>query len=357
MKEKLLSIFCVLFVAVNANAQLKPYDFSDGKLFYKITNADAKEVYVVSEKARGKYTTKLEGEINIPEQVVNEDGVEFVVKGIGNQVFYMCEDISGVTFPGTLEKIGDKAFLGCHNIVSLTVPGNVKKIGKWAFMSCARLEDINVDSENASYSSYNGVLYDKDAKKLIQCPCGKAGFYEIPATVEEIGGQAFYGCTKLSEVSIPSSVGKIGNDGFYACTKLRKIVCKIAVPLTGDAMGTEVFEQVSTANIGGSCVLYVPEGCVDAYYEAPQWNMFAPKIEEIISSGMNSNALSTFKAMGGNGEIIITQDANGKQVEIYDIAGGLVGKLKTNNTEFSMPIPRGVYIVRCGNSQAKVSVR
>ena len=59
---------------------------------------------------------------------------------------------------------------------------------------------------------------------------------------------------------IPHNVVYIGNDAFYGCVKLRTIKCELKEPLTGIAMGTEVFEQVSTGDIGGSCKLYVPVG-------------------------------------------------------------------------------------------------
>ncbi len=356
MKEKLLLFVSLALLAIRVNAQPKPYDFSDGKLFYKITNAETHEVYVVAEKGSGKYSTKLEGEITIPEQVASGE-VEYLVTGIAKQAFYMCDGITKVAFPKSLRKINDKAFLGCHNLVAVTLPENVEKIGKWAFMSCAQLEEINVDSGNAYFSSVDGVLYNKDATKLIQCPCGKTGSFEIPATVKEIGRQAFYGCTNLKAMTIPGSVEKIGDDGFYACTRLRKIICEIVVPLAGDAMGAGVFEQVSTASVGGSCVLYVPKGSVESYSEASQWKKFAPNIKEISTTGVNSNTLNTFKAKGGNGEIIIARGVNGELVEIFDMAGRLVRIVKANSSEVSVPLPSGIYIVKCNRVQMKLSVK
>lgn len=357
MKGRLLLFICISLVAINVNAQLKNYDFKYGKLFYKIINAENKEVYVVAEKGKGKYTTKLEGDIDIPEKVANEDGIEYDVVGIGKYAFYMCEGITNVTLPKSLKKINEKAFLGCHNLTTLNIPENVKSIGKWAFISCAKLKEINVDSNNANYSSLNGALYNKDITKIIQCPCGKTGAFEIPATVKEIGGQTFYGCMNLNEVTIPSGVEKIGNDGFYACVKLRNIICKIVVPLTGDAMGTEVFEQVSTASVGGNCVLYVPEGSVEAYSEAAQWKNFSPNIKEILSSEIKSNTFSTFKAKGGTGEIVILQEEKGKQIEIFDLYGKLVKTVKNNSPEFSIPFSKGVYIVKYSNHKMKVIVK
>lgn len=87
-KNFLLALACLLLASVqmNVKAQVKPYDFTDGKLFYKITSKEAKEVYVVSEKPRGVYTVKLKGALTIPESATHE-GTEYAVTGIGKQVF------------------------------------------------------------------------------------------------------------------------------------------------------------------------------------------------------------------------------------------------------------------------------
>lgn len=67
-KNFLLGLVCLLLanVQMEVKAQVKPYDFTDGTLFYKIVSKEVKEVYVVSEKPRGGYTVKLKGVLSIP---------------------------------------------------------------------------------------------------------------------------------------------------------------------------------------------------------------------------------------------------------------------------------------------------
>jgi hypothetical protein len=50
-KNFLLGLVCLLLanVQMEVKAQVKPYDFTDGTLFYKIVSKEVKEVYVVSE--------------------------------------------------------------------------------------------------------------------------------------------------------------------------------------------------------------------------------------------------------------------------------------------------------------------
>ena len=219
MKKKiLLGLACLLLASVqmNVKAQVKPYDFTDGKLFYKITSKEGKEVYVVSEKPRGVYTVKLKGALTIPESATHE-GTAYAVTGIGKQAFYMCEGLTAVTLPSTLKTISDKSFLGCHGLTSIKIPNLVEKIGKWAFMSCAQLERIDVEESNKKYCSKDGVLFNKDVSIVIQCPSGKKGDCNIPESVTKISAQAFYGCVGLTAMRIPHNVVYIGNDAFGLC--------------------------------------------------------------------------------------------------------------------------------------------
>ena len=214
-KNFLLGLVCLLLanVQMEVKAQVKPYDFTDGTLFYKIVSKEVKEVYVVSEKPRGGYTVKLKGVLSIPESTTH-DGTAYAVTGIGKQAFYMCEGLTAVTLPNTLKSINDKSFLGCHSLTSIKIPNLVEKIGKWAFMSCAQLERIDVEENNKKYCSKDGVLFSKDMATLIQCPSGKKGECNIPENVTKISAQAFYGCVGLTAMRIPHNVVYIGNDAF-----------------------------------------------------------------------------------------------------------------------------------------------
>ncbi|MBR4702815.1 MAG: leucine-rich repeat domain-containing protein [Oscillospiraceae bacterium] len=45
----------------------------------------------------------------------------------------------------------------------------------------------------------------------------------LPATLQRIGGMAFYGCRSLPEVDIPAAVRSIGESAFYGCRSLAAI--------------------------------------------------------------------------------------------------------------------------------------
>ena len=76
--------------------------------------------------------------------------------------------------------------------------------------------NILADGNNPTFSSQDGVLFNKAKTLLIQCPDNKAS-YSIPSTVKTIGLDAFMWCFKLQSVTIPSSVDSLAPGSFDNC--------------------------------------------------------------------------------------------------------------------------------------------
>ncbi len=105
-----------------------------------------------------------------------------------------------------------------------------------AFSCCTGLTSINVDAANTHYSSVGGVLFNKSQTKVIQCPGGMVGSYIVPSSVTSIGGQAFYGCTRLTDVTIPASVTSIEYQAFYGCSSLTRVRFQGDAPSVGQSI-------------------------------------------------------------------------------------------------------------------------
>jgi len=97
--------------------------------------------------------------------------------------------------------IATRAFDGCL-LNSVKVPGCVTSIARAAFSRCPRLAAINVDEDNANYSSVDGVLYNKSQTTLIDCPTGRGGAISLPFSVSDIDASAFYGCSRLTGINV-----------------------------------------------------------------------------------------------------------------------------------------------------------
>ena len=157
------------------------------------------------------------------------------VTSIGDYAFSSCSSLTSITIPKGVTSIGYWAFSDCSSLTSITIPEGVTSIGNWAFYGCTSLTGIWVGKCNPNYSNdENGVLYNKEKTRLIQCPGGLSGTYAIPDSVTSIGDYAFYGCSSLTSIIIPDSVTSIGNRAFMDCTSLTSVTIPDGVTSIGD---------------------------------------------------------------------------------------------------------------------------
>lgn len=243
------------------------YDFQVDGIYYDI-NADEATVTVTNETGDSSGRS-YSGEVIIPQSVaynkktysVTSIGVEAFfgcygltsmtipesVTTIGKSAFYYCFNLTSVTIPNSVKTIGDGAFSSCDGLTEVTIPNSVTSIGSEAFSYCIGLTEVTISESvtsigisafsgcddlqsivvaegNTSYSSSEGVLFNKDKTALIQYPGGKSGAYTIPNSVTTIGESAFYYSSGLTEVMIPHSVTSIGSGAFAYCLGLLSIV-------------------------------------------------------------------------------------------------------------------------------------
>jgi len=151
------------------------------------------------------------------------------------------------------------AFSGVIGLTEITIGKGVTlgdaMYGRSVFDGCATLENIFVDADHAELRSIDGILFDKEGKKLIQYPGGRKGHYDFPkgvifddyskngdARVSPFCGSVgitsialpegiksarsgdFFGCQNLKEVKFPPSLEMIMNFSFEGCKSLTKVV-------------------------------------------------------------------------------------------------------------------------------------
>jgi hypothetical protein len=139
-------------------------------------------------------------------------------------VDYPAGKIGNYTVPTSVNSIGEGAFVGCPGLTSVMISKHVNLIGIPAFEWSASLTNITVDAQNLTFSSLNGVLFNKNKSTLLAYPDGVAGGYAIPTSVKTIGTEAFEDCDNLTSVTIPNNVSLIEFAAFNQCMGLTNVI-------------------------------------------------------------------------------------------------------------------------------------
>lgn len=180
--------------------------------------------------------------ITVPSEI---DG--YKVLSIDTGTFSQCANVEHIIISNGIECIHDFAFEDCISLKQLDLPESIQSIGDYVLDACNALECINIDPDNSTFSSLNGVLFDKKQEVLHCYPANKqektyiapdtlkfingAAFWYnnilehiyLPNQLEAIGSEAFRGCNSLIDIVIPNSVKAIGYSAFQDCTELQKV--------------------------------------------------------------------------------------------------------------------------------------
>lgn len=214
--------------------------------------------------------------------------------GFNNSPWYKYRDkIKRIVVLDGIPNIGACAFCGLYNVKEIYISKDVKEISDMVFLDCKSLEQINIDENNSVYSTVDGALYNKDKTVLLICPEGKE-YIELPETVEtieedfcqnnilkeinvrkdnksfsskegilynksgtelircpigkkgeciidnntkKIKSNAFMYCRNLQSIILSDKLEQIGYGGFAGCKKIKKIV----IPKTVKKIEREAF--------------------------------------------------------------------------------------------------------------------
>ena len=205
------------------------------------------------------------GEVDIPSEVSYNDET-FTVKSMTYNAFLYNSELTKVKIPKSIESIRHSYPYDPDDEDAPT--GMVSPDHMNPFCGCSALESIEVDEENPSMKSVDGVLFSKDGTRLYCYPIGKQPeVYTIPDAVEWIGASAFEGSQNLTTLTIPSGVTYIGECAFADCNNFTDVYCHAdSVPSTE----AWVFYDTPIA----SATLHVPAGSVDKYKTTSPWSEF-----------------------------------------------------------------------------------
>ncbi len=190
------------------------------------------------------YNCKALKNIKIPDGVTR----------INERTFMHCEELSSVKIGNKVEVIRDEAFQYCHKLVRLDLPDSVEMLtgdpfygcglevlnigsgltGDLPLFGCEELQYITVSDKNAGYSSYEGVLYNKNKTSFKHIPIALTGTLTVPESITEIGEGCFGGLRNLTDIKLHNKITTIGKAAFNYCRSLKKIVIPNGVTSIGE---------------------------------------------------------------------------------------------------------------------------
>lgn len=112
-------------------------------------------------------------------------------------------------------KIAEDAFTGMP-ITSLVLPETLTGI-YCSFEGCDRLRRVELPAAHKAFASIDGIVFDKERKKLLLFPPAHGARYSVPEGVTQIGERAFAHCHDLRSVALPDSLVKVCRDAFEGC--------------------------------------------------------------------------------------------------------------------------------------------
>ena len=95
----------------------------------------------------------------------------------------------------------------------------------------------------------------------------------IPDGVTRIESNAFDSCGSLSSITIPDGVTSIGSSAFYSCYGVAEYHLKPITPPT--LSDIDAFKGIRK-----DCIIYVPQGSLEAYQTATNWATYASYMQE-----------------------------------------------------------------------------
>ncbi len=231
------------------------------------------------------------------------------------EAFYNCKSLKSIKIYEGIDELGNNAFDGCEAIENIDLPITLNRIGNNVFNNMYHLKNINVDSENTTYKSIDGVLYKISGAtlNLIQYPINKDNYeYCSPLDLTKISDYAFANCN-LRKIDLSNSnLNSIGEESFANCTKLMMVRIKTSSNLTIDnnafyncgSLSTIILETNSKVKIefnsfneiSDSVKFFMPTNLIKSYATDLLWKKYTNKI---ISLGTIFGDWSIIEVDGG----------------------------------------------------------
>ena len=265
------------------------------------------------------------------------------VSSIEPCAFFGCSSLTNIDIPSSVTTIGDAAFGSCTNLKDIVIPATVTEIG-YCFAFRCNLQSVYIEDgitpleiiNNYPITHFGAGIDCKElhiGRNMINSLDDKDDFY----------------VDYTKKVTFSRFVTSIDDIGMDSAKGLKTVISLGRIPpvIANDFFSVDQYNDAT---------LYVPEGAMQAYMEAPGWRFFY-NIMEGLPTGI-SQVESTTDGMtvtADNGCIVIS-NAHGL-VNVYDVSGVLINSANAEGNDLRITVPgHGMYVVKAGGKTQKVAM-
>lgn len=198
--------------------------------------------------------------------------------------------LTQIVLPPSITTIGSTAFLGSA-LTSMTVPEGVKSLGGMCFANCYSLATIDLAP---SVTSIGDQCFEN---------CKELTYIKLPE-ITTLQDNTFAGCDKLTTIELPATITTIGYSTPFPST-LETLRVPVVIPpsATAESRWGGSFRNINK----DKCVVYVPEGRIDAYKNATAWKEFK-NFQEIVEQAARTEIDVTLTVAGTLGDNVTDKD-------------------------------------------------
>ena len=136
---------------------------------------------------------------------------------ISGSIFNGCTNLTSLTIPEGVTTLENNSIYNCQNLKSVHLPASLTKIGTNFLMLCPKVSEVTFAEGNESFSSENGIIYNKEKTEMIYiAPSvveGKTTF-TVPSTVTTLNSKLLNSYPQITNVIINGNVTSIDNNFF-----------------------------------------------------------------------------------------------------------------------------------------------
>lgn len=173
------------------------------------------------------------------------------LESIGENMFYGCTALKHIALPSTIlylfgdtfcvsgiedialhegiKEIGHDAFNGCYHLKKLVIPSTVEHIGSWLVQGHKEFEGITCKS--SKFRVEYEALISNEEDSLLAC-WTKLTEYHLPASVKNIRSVLN---NQIETLYIDNPLDEIGFEAFIGCSSLKKIAYNATVRINKSA--------------------------------------------------------------------------------------------------------------------------